>query len=339
MYTIGSLWVLHWSSWGLYQKPSAGASLHPFARRVSTSFLDHLGEKRFFLKLSTIWLGFVSQLYAKVFVQDVYFLFYWILLGPIRRTFGVWPSVLRSWNKTSDKSKHNHFGRLGATTGFATFSNQPHRSTWKPTTFNHFGWESSIHWKDPMPIHCLGGSAGKPSGIDLVLNGFVLRSGASQKPCLQSSTSCPAIRTIQMNSIPLPPLNITHCTKKVHCLLGEPHELPLRWNSMIHVHKPRNPKTETLVVQRWKYLLQALNKSRTAKSAPHNGEGNWERERKRGFKKRNFWGLRVNISRWEITFSYGAGAMLQECGKGNPGSRIVSVSHLLSSYFWDVVNL
>ena len=137
MYTIGSLWVLHWSSWGWYQKPSAGASLHPFARRVSTSFLDHLGEKRLFLKLSTTWLGFVSQLYeyAKVFVQDVFFLFYWILLGPMRRTFGVWPSVLRFWTQASDTSKHSHFGRLGATTGFATFSNQPHRSTWKPSTF------------------------------------------------------------------------------------------------------------------------------------------------------------------------------------------------------------
>lgn len=72
-----------------------------------------------------------------------------------------------------------------------------------------------------MPIHCLGGSAGKPSGIDLVLNGFVLRSGASQKPCLQSSTSCPAIRTIQKA---FTPLNIT-VQEKVHCLLGEPHEL------------------------------------------------------------------------------------------------------------------
>ena len=62
-------------------------------------------------------------------------------------------------------------------------------------------------------------------------------------------------------------------------------------------------------------------------------------EKKEGIQKAIFLGLRVNISTWKITFSYGAGAMLQECGKGNPGSRIVSVWHLLASYFWDVANL
>lgn len=156
MYTIGSLWVLHWSSWGCYQKPSAGASLHPFARRVSTSFLDHLGEKRLFLKLSTIWLGFVSQLYAKVFVQHDFFLFYWILLGPIRRTFGVWPSVLRSWNKTSDKSKHSHFGSFGATTGFATFFQSTPQVNMKAINLcsglNHYMGENLLYTeKSPCP--------------------------------------------------------------------------------------------------------------------------------------------------------------------------------------------
>ena len=112
----------------------------------------------------------------------------------------------------------------------------------------------------------------------------------------------------------------------------------LRWNSTIHVHKPQNPKTETLVVQRSSTCCRPWTNHEGLKvhlkMGKEIGPG-----KKKGIQKAKFLGLRVNISRWEITFSYGAGAMLQKCGKGNPGSRIVSVWHLLSSYFWDAANL
>lgn len=123
------------------------------------------------------------------------------------------------------------------------------------------------------------------------------------------------------------PLNITVQKKYIACLVNLMNflsdEIPRFMSTSL-----RTPKRK-----HWWFNGQVL-----VAGAPHNGEGN-RTGKERGDSKTFFWGLRVNISRWEITFSFGAGAMLQECGKGNPGSRIVSVWHLLSSYFWDVANL
>lgn len=136
MYTIGSLWVLHWSSWGWYQKPSAGASLHPFARRVSTSFLDHLGEKRFFLKLSTIWLGFVSQLYMPRCLFKMYICcfieFYRVrFVAPLECDQAFFVLETKPVTQVNIATSEG----LGLRQDLLLFSNQPHRSTWKPSTF------------------------------------------------------------------------------------------------------------------------------------------------------------------------------------------------------------
>lgn len=122
-YWGSSLWVLHWSSWGRYQKPSStGASPHPFARRVSTSFSDD-AKKR------------LSPLYARLFFKM--YLFFVLLNSPGSDSPNLWSVTKCSYIEQKPVTQVNIATSegLGLRQDLLLFSNQPHRSTWKPSTF------------------------------------------------------------------------------------------------------------------------------------------------------------------------------------------------------------